>query len=73
MGNFIATSIKDGPKSRTHLAMKPFAVVRQYGEVLIGAIIYDRDYNFDFFGFKTLERSYLLRAHGGEVVTSATC
>jgi len=25
------------------------------------AIIYDRDYNFDFFGFKTLERSYLLR------------
>ncbi|MEM1120583.1 MAG: ribonucleoside-diphosphate reductase subunit alpha [Bacteroidota bacterium] len=25
------------------------------------AIIYDRDYNFDYFGFKTLERSYLLR------------
>ena len=28
------------------------------------AIIYDRDYNFDFFGFKTLERSYLLRCDG---------
>jgi len=28
------------------------------------AIIYDRDYNFDYFGFKTLERSYLLRADG---------
>jgi ribonucleoside-diphosphate reductase alpha chain len=40
------------------------AVVRQYGEVLDSAIIYDRDYNFDFFGFKTLERSYLLRTHG---------
>ena len=28
------------------------------------AIIYDRDYGFDFFGFKTLERSYLLRMDG---------
>jgi len=28
---------------------------------LDSAIIYDRDYNFDYFGFKTLERSYLLR------------
>ncbi len=40
------------------------AVVRQYEEVLDSAIIYDRDYNFDYFGFKTLERSYLLRTHG---------
>lgn len=31
---------------------------------LNSAIIYDRDYNFDFFGFKTLERSYLLRCDG---------
>lgn len=31
------------------------------------AIIYDRDYSFDYFGFKTLERSYLLRMDG-EVV-----
>lgn len=31
------------------------------------AIIYDRDYNFDFFGFKTLERSYLLRMDGNVV------
>lgn len=31
---------------------------------LNSAIIYDRDYNFNFFGFKTLERSYLLRADG---------
>ena len=28
------------------------------------AIIYDRDFTFDFFGFKTLERSYLLRMDG---------
>ena len=24
------------------------------------AIIYDRDYNYDYFGFKTLERAYLM-------------
>ncbi|MBP9194612.1 MAG: ribonucleoside-diphosphate reductase subunit alpha [Saprospiraceae bacterium] len=40
------------------------AVVRQFGEILDSAIIYDRDYNFDYFGFKTLERSYLLRTYG---------
>ncbi len=32
--------------------------------VIDSAIIYDRDYDFDYFGFKTLERSYLLRADG---------
>ncbi len=26
-------------------------------------INYDRDYTYDFFGFKTLERSYLLKKH----------
>lgn len=31
---------------------------------LDSAIIYDRDLTFDFFGFKTLERSYLLRMDG---------
>jgi len=27
-------------------------------------LIYDRDFSYDYFGFKTLERSYLLRMHG---------
>ena len=27
---------------------------------LNSAIIYDRDYNYDYFGFKTLERAYLM-------------
>ena len=25
---------------------------------------YDRDFDYDFFGFKTLERSYLLKMNG---------
>lgn len=39
-------------------------IVRKYSDKLNSSIIYDRDYSFDYFGFKTLERSYLLRADG---------
>jgi ribonucleoside-diphosphate reductase alpha subunit len=42
-------------------------VVWRHRDLLDSAIIYDRDYDFDYFGFKTLERSYLLRMNG-EVV-----
>ena len=38
-----------------------YQVVKKHGDVLDSAIIYDRDYAFDYFGFKTLERSYLLK------------
>ncbi|KAL0843127.1 hypothetical protein Bca101_016372 [Brassica carinata] len=31
---------------------------------LVSEIIYDRDFEYDYFGFKTLERSYLLKVHG---------
>lgn len=33
-------------------------------EVLDSTIIYNRDFNYDYFGFKTLERSYLLKING---------
>ena len=39
-------------------------VIRENKDKLDSVIIYDRDYSFDYFGFKTLERSYLLRANG---------
>lgn len=39
-------------------------VIKTNADKLDSAIIYDRDYSFDFFGFKTLERSYLLRMNG---------
>ncbi|NND77128.1 MAG: ribonucleoside-diphosphate reductase subunit alpha, partial [Flavobacteriales bacterium] len=39
-------------------------IVQRNEDILNSAIIYDRDYSFDFFGFKTLERSYLLRMDG---------
>jgi ribonucleoside-diphosphate reductase alpha chain len=33
-------------------------------ELLDSSLIYDRDFGFDYFGFKTLEKSYLLRING---------
>ncbi len=41
-----------------------YEIVHEFGDQLDSAIIYDRDYDFDYFGFKTLERSYLLRMDG---------
>jgi ribonucleoside-diphosphate reductase alpha chain len=43
------------------------AIIQKNADLLDSAVIYDRDYEFDYFGFKTLERSYLLRMDG-EVV-----
>ena len=36
-------------------------VIRKHKGKINAAIIYDRDFDFDYFGFKTLEKSYLLR------------
>jgi ribonucleoside-diphosphate reductase alpha chain len=38
--------------------------VRKHADVLNEAILHDRDFNFDYFGFKTLEKSYLLKING---------
>ncbi|HMO61202.1 MAG TPA: ribonucleoside-diphosphate reductase subunit alpha [Ferruginibacter sp.] len=39
-------------------------VIEEHADLLDSTIIYDRDYAFDYFGFKTLEKSYLLRIDG---------
>ena len=36
-------------------------IVEKYADKINAAMVYERDYRFDYFGFKTLERSYLLR------------
>jgi ribonucleoside-diphosphate reductase alpha chain len=41
-----------------------WAVIRENAELLDSTIIYDRDYGFDYFGFRTLEKSYLLKVDG---------
>lgn len=44
-----------------------YEIVRNNKEKLNSYIDYGRDYNFDYFGFKTLEKAYLMRV-GGRVV-----
>jgi ribonucleoside-diphosphate reductase alpha chain len=39
-------------------------IINRNADLLDSTIIYDRDYGFDFFGFKTLEKSYLLKIDG---------
>jgi ribonucleoside-diphosphate reductase alpha chain len=39
-------------------------IIQKNSELLDSSIIYDRDFSYDFFGFKTLERSYLLKIQG---------
>ena len=41
-----------------------FKVINQNAELLDSTIIYNRDFGYDYFGFKTLERSYLLKING---------
>lgn len=41
-----------------------YEIVMKHKDALNSAIIHDRDFEYDYFGFKTLERSYLLRVNG---------
>ncbi len=41
-----------------------YEVMQKNADELNSAIIYNRDFNYDYFGFKTLERSYLLKING---------
>ncbi len=41
-----------------------YDIVMKNAEILDSAVIYDRDFDYDYFGFKTLERSYLLKLNG---------
>ncbi len=55
------------PKTKTKAGLisdETIETIRKYGDIIDSALIFDRDYSFDYFGFKTLERSYLLRADG---------
>jgi ribonucleoside-diphosphate reductase alpha chain len=46
------------------IAEDVMAIIEEHADLLDSSIIYDRDYAFDYFGFKTLEKSYLLRING---------
>jgi ribonucleoside-diphosphate reductase alpha chain len=51
-------------KNAALLADDVYEIIRDNAELLDSSIIYDRDFGFDYFGFKTLEKSYLLKIDG---------
>jgi ribonucleoside-diphosphate reductase alpha subunit len=46
------------------LSEEVYQIVINNREVLDSSIIYDRDFRYDYFGFKTLTRSYLMKLEG---------
>jgi ribonucleoside-diphosphate reductase alpha chain len=54
-------------KTAPLLAQDVWDIISSNAELLDSTIIYDRDYGFDYFGFKTLEKSYLLKVGGKPV------
>ncbi|WP_442794768.1 ribonucleoside-diphosphate reductase subunit alpha [Pelobium manganitolerans] len=55
---------KKNGKSGALISDEVMDIIDQNAELLDSTIIYDRDFSFDYFGFKTLERSYLLKIDG---------
>lgn len=51
-------------KSKALIADYMYDLVQENKEKIDSAIDYNKDYDFDFFGFKTLEKSYLYRING---------
>ncbi|MEO9869956.1 ribonucleoside-diphosphate reductase subunit alpha [Ekhidna sp.] len=46
------------------LSTEVYGIIRTNAKKLDDAIDYGRDYNYDYFGYKTLERSYLMKLDG---------
>lgn len=43
------------------LDQKTYEIIKKNADVINKKLDYTRDFNYDFFGYKTLERAYLLR------------
>uniref|UniRef100_A0A915L2W5 Ribonucleoside-diphosphate reductase large subunit n=1 Tax=Romanomermis culicivorax TaxID=13658 RepID=A0A915L2W5_ROMCU len=55
------------PRTNKHcpmIAAKTNEIIQNNADQLNSAIVYDRDFKYTYFGFKTLERSYLLKING---------
>lgn len=55
------------PESNKHsplISEEVYAIVQEHKDLLDGSIIHDRDYGYEFFGYRTLEKSYLLKVGG---------
>ncbi|CCF56434.1 hypothetical protein KAFR_0B01350 [Kazachstania africana CBS 2517] len=46
------------------ISQRVHEIIMKNKDVIDSTIVYDRDYKFNYFGYKTLERSYLLKING---------
>lgn len=46
------------------VATDVYGIIKEHAATLDAAVNYERDFNYDYFGFKTLERSYLMKLDG---------
>jgi len=60
-------SHKSGSKI-SYLSDEVIQIVKEHGSEIDAYIKHDRDYTFDYFGFKTLEKSYLLKDTSMKIV-----
>ena len=52
----------------SYISKELLEVVELHGSRIDAYIVHDRDYLFDYFGFKTLEKSYLLKDSTGKIL-----
>lgn len=55
---------KKSSKRAPLIAEDVYRIIEKNAEILDSTIIYDRDFGYDYFAFKTLEKSYLLKIDG---------
>lgn len=60
---YIMINEKNG-KSTPMISDETYKTVMNNADFLNSSIVYDRDFNYNYFGFKTLERAYLLKING---------
>lgn len=61
----LMANVEPKTKKKTPLLdQKVFAFIMENQEAINSAIVYDRDFDYDYFGYKTLERAYLFRVNG---------
>jgi ribonucleoside-diphosphate reductase alpha chain len=63
---YLNTNVKNGDRAPL-LAEDVYRIIMKHARVLDDTIKRERDFNYDYFGFKTLERSYLVKVNKGTV------
>lgn len=49
------------------IAEDVYEIIKSNIDLIQSRLVYDRDYNYDYFGFRTLERAYLLK-EGSKII-----